>query len=164
MVGSFRMGGGGTSIDNAGGSVKVEQLLKKKGDHLVTGRPEDTLEAAAQLLTTNNIGALPVRDADGNLVGILSERDLVRSLAERGARALSLKVADIMSRDVAKCSASDSVKSVMETMSRRHIRHVPVVDGSDLIGIISQRDVMKSILDETQLEMGVLRDIVIAKG
>lgn len=144
--------------------MKVEQLLKKKGDHLVTSRPEDTLEAAAQLLTTNNIGALPVRDADGTLVGMLSERDLVRSVAERGARALSLKVADIMSHDVAKCSASDSVKSVMETMSRRHIRHVPVVDGTDLIGIISQRDVMKSILDETQLEMGVLRDIVIAKG
>ncbi|MHB9149572.1 MAG: CBS domain-containing protein [Thermoleophilia bacterium] len=144
--------------------MKVEQLLTKKGDHLVTSRPEDTLEAAAQLLTTNNIGALPVRDANGNLVGMLSERDLVRSVAERGARALSLKVADIMSRDVAKCSASDSVKSVMETMSRRHIRHVPVVDGADLIGIISQRDVMKSILDETQLEMSVLRDIVIAKG
>jgi len=144
--------------------VKVEQLLKKKGDHLVTSRPEDTLEAAAQLLTTNNIGALPVRDADGRLVGIVSERDLVRRVAEQGARALSYRVGDIMSRDVAKCGAGDSVKSVMETMSRRHIRHVPVVDGTALVGIISQRDVMKSILDETQLEMGVLRDIVIAKG
>ncbi|HZK48333.1 MAG TPA: CBS domain-containing protein, partial [Thermoleophilia bacterium] len=76
----------------------------------------------------------------------------------------SFTVGDIMSRDVAKCTAGDSVKSVMETMSRRHIRHVPVVDGTDLVGIISQRDVMKSILDETQLEMSVLRDIVIAKG
>ena len=147
-----------------GDPLKVEQLLKKKGEHLVTSRPEDTLEAAAQLLTTNNIGALPVRDGGGNLVGILSERDLVRSVAERGARAFSLKVGDLMSRDVVKCTAEDSVKSVMETMSRHHIRHVPVVRGTDLVGIISQRDVMKSILDETQLEMGVLRDVLHAKG
>lgn len=144
--------------------MHVEQLLKKKGDRLVTNRPEDTLEAAAQLLSVNNIGALPVRDASGRLVGMISERDLVRRLAEQGARALSLKVGDVMSRDVATCAPGDSVKSVMETMSRRHIRHVPVVDAGGLIGIISQRDVMRSVLDETQLEMNVLRDVLIAKG
>jgi CBS domain-containing protein len=143
--------------------MNVEQLIKKKGDRLVTNRPEDTLEAATQLLSVNNIGALPVRDAEGRLVGILSERDVVRRLAEQGARALSLTVGDVMSRDLATCKPADSVKSVMETMSRRHIRHVPVVDGTGLVGIISQRDVMRSILDETQLEMNVLRDHLIAK-
>ncbi|MHB1343250.1 MAG: CBS domain-containing protein [Thermoleophilia bacterium] len=143
--------------------MNVEQLLKKKGERLVTNRPEDTLEAAAQLLSVNNIGALPVRDAEGRLVGVLSERDVVRRVADKGARALSLTVGDVMSRDVATCTPTDSVKSVMETMSRRHIRHVPVIDGTDLIGVISQRDVMRSILDETQLEMNVLRDYLIAK-
>ncbi len=143
--------------------MNVEQLLKKKGERLVTNRPEDTLEAAAQLLSVNNIGALPVRDAEGRLVGMLSERDVVRRVADKGARALSLTVGDVMSRDVATCTPTDSVKSVMETMSRRHIRHVPVIEGTDLIGVISQRDVMRSILDETQLEMNVLRDYLIAK-
>ncbi|MCZ7664313.1 MAG: CBS domain-containing protein [Thermoleophilia bacterium] len=144
--------------------MNIQALLKAKGERLLTNRPEDTLEAAAQLLSHNNIGALPVRDSEGRLVGMVSERDIVRRLAELGGKALSLKVGDAMTRDVSTCSPLDSVKSVMETMRRRHIRHVPVVDGGALVGIISQRDVLHSLLEQTQLEVNVLRDVLIAKG
>ena len=144
--------------------MNVRELLKTKGDRLVTNRPEDTLEAAAQLLTQNNIGALPVRNAQGELVGMISERDIVRRVAEMGAKALLLRVGDAMTRDVSTCTPADSVKSVMDTMRRRHIRHVPVVDNGTLVGIISQRDVLHSLLEQTQLEINVLRDVLIAKG
>lgn len=143
--------------------MSVRSLLASKKDRLFTCRPEDTVETAASLLTTNQIGALPVRDAAGSLVGMISERDVVRGVSDSGARALSLQVKDLMSREVITCRPDDTVKSVMEKMSRRHIRHLPVVEGGGLVGIISQRDVMQQLLEQTQLEANVLRDYLIAK-
>ena len=146
-----------------GGFMNVRDLVKAWADHLVTSRPEDTIESAATLLSTNNIGALPVRDVDGRLVGVVSERDITRAVARHGVKALALRVADIMTHDVVTCGPDDSVKSVMETMTRRHIRHLPVVEKGELVAMLSQRDLMQALVEQTALELNVLRDYVHAK-
>ena len=143
--------------------MNVHDLVKAGADHLVTARPEDTIESAATLLSTNNIGALPVRDIDARLVGVVSERDITRAVARHGVKALSLRVADVMTRDVITCGPDDSVKSVMETMTRRHIRHLPVVEKGELVAMLSQRDLMQALVEQTALELNVLRDYVHAK-
>jgi CBS domain-containing protein len=140
----------------------VKDILENTGRALITNRPEDTIEAAAMLLSTNNIGALAVRDADGALVGVISERDIVRAFAEHGGRVQALRVRDLMTRDVVTCAPTDTVKDAMGRMNQRHIRHLPVVQDGDLRGMISSRDLMASRLDETRLERDVLRDVAIA--
>ncbi len=140
--------------------MNVESILKDHEGQLITCRPEDTIETVAVILTSKKIGALPVRDGDRKLVGIISERDIVRGLSEKGAAVVDLTVRDLMSSDVATCRPTDSIKAVIEIMSRRHIRHLPVVENGDLLDILSQRDVMKSRLELTELETNVLRDRV----
>ncbi len=142
--------------------MKVQGLLERKGRGLITNRPEDTIETAAALLSTNNIGALPVRDGDGNLVGVISERDIVRGLAEHGVRVRSLRVQELMTRTVITCSPDDEVKDAMKIMHQRHFRHLPVVKDGRLCGMISSRDVMQVRLEQTELEKSVLRDFAIA--
>ncbi|MDH5748333.1 MAG: CBS domain-containing protein [Rhodospirillales bacterium] len=142
--------------------MQIREILTHNKNRLVTNRPEDTIEASAMLLSTNNIGALPVRDGDGRLVGVISERDIVRGLAEHGAKVRDLCVRDLMTRDVVTCSPADTVKHAMSLMSQRHIRHLPVMEDGVLIGMISSRDVMASRLEQTQMERNVLRDVAIA--
>ncbi len=144
--------------------MSVETILKDHDGNLITCRPEDTIETVARLLTSNKIGALPVRDGDRKLVGIISERDIVRGLSEKGVAVVNLIVSDLMSPDVATCKPTDSIKDVVEIMLRRHIRHLPVVEGDDLLDILSQRDVMESRLELTELETSVLRDRVLVMG
>ena len=140
--------------------MTVESILKDHKGNLTTCRPEDTIDTIAVILTSKKIGALPVRDGERKLVGIISERDIVRGLSEKGAPAIDLKVKDLMSSDVATCKPADSIKDVIEIMERRHIRHLPVVKDGELLDILSQRDVMKSRLELTELETNVLRDRV----
>ncbi len=140
--------------------MNVETILKDHEGQLITCRPEDTIETVAVILTSMKIGALPVRDGNRKLVGIISERDIVRGFSEKGAAVVELMVGDLMSSDVATCKPTDSIKAVIEVMSRRHIRHLPVVEDGDLLDILSQRDVMKSRLELTELETNVLRDQV----
>ncbi len=142
--------------------MQIQEILDKKGRGLITNRPEDTVDAAATLLATNNIGALPVRDGDGNLIGVVSERDIIRSMAQHGAKVRSIKVADLMTRSVVTIAPADQVKDAMAIMSKRNIRHLPVVKDGVLIGMISSRDVMKCRLEQTELEKNVLRDYAIA--
>ena len=144
--------------------MDVRMILDQKHKPLTTCRPEDTIEAAATILTANRIGAIPVRDVEGDLAGIISERDIVRGFSEHGGKVLSLRVRDLMTRNVAVCAPTDSIKEAMRMMSRRHIRHLPVVENGALCDIISQRDVMESRLQETEMEANVLRDYAIAAG
>lgn len=143
----------------------IRDILDKKGHKLITTRPEDTVETAASRLSNNNIGACPVRNENGVLVGVLSERDIVRAFSESGGKVLNLRVRDLMTRDVAVCSADDEVREAKEVMNRRHIRHLPVVaaDGS-VVAMLSMRDVMECHLEQTQMEMNVLRDYAIARA
>lgn len=142
--------------------MRVKDILAAKKGALVTNRPEDTVEAAAVLLTNNNIGALPVRDGNGDLVGVISERDIVRGFARQGGRLLQLKVKDLMTRKVVTCEPEDDVKDAMRLMSDRHIRHLPVITEGKISGIISSRDVMESRLEQAWMEHNVLRDVAIA--
>jgi CBS domain-containing protein len=142
--------------------MSVRTLLEAKDSRTITCRPEDTIETAASLLHTNKIGALPVRDAEGRLVGMLSERDVVRGVAESGSRVMDLRVRDLMTRSLETCAPGESLKVAMEKMHRKHVRHLPIVEGEALVGIISQRDVLHAVLDQMQLEANVLRDFLIA--
>jgi len=142
--------------------MRIRDILADNKGTLVTSRPEDTVEAAAVLLSAKNIGALPVRDQNGKLVGVISERDIVRGFAQQGGRFQKLKVEDLMTRKVITCSPDDDVKDAMRLMRDRHIRHLPVVEGGELCGIISSRDVMESRLQQAKMERNVLRDYAIA--
>jgi len=144
--------------------MSVKRILEAKKIKLISCRPRDTIETVAEILTVNKIGALPVRDGEGKLIGIISERDIVRGFAEKGRAIGDSRVENLMTRDVAVCRPTDTLKTVMATMSRRHIRHLPVVENGALIGIISQRDVMAVRLEEAELETNVLRDRVLTQA
>jgi len=140
--------------------MKVADLQKRqKSVRPITCAPGATLENAAQLMAERNIGALPVTDREERLVGMISERDVSRAVATRGAATAALKVEDCMTRDVVTCQSQDTVRGAMMAMSRRGVRHLPVVDGGKLMGVISQRDVLGALLEDAQLEVGVLRDV-----
>jgi len=138
----------------------VKQIFKQKDDRIITVRPEDTVATAAEILKQENIGALMVREADGELDGILSERDIVRAMPKHGPDLFSLTVAQLMTRDVITCSSEDRVHDLMKKMTAGRFRHLPVVDDGKLIGIISIGDVVKSRLEELEAETSQLRDYI----
>ena len=126
--------------------MKVEHILRKKGTRIVTVRMNETVEVAARLLRKDNIGALVVKDVcrtEGNtVVGMFSERDVVRALADHGPAALKMRVSALMSRGVVSCSSHDSLDRALELMDRHHVRHLPVLDDHTLVGVVSIRDVI----------------------
>lgn len=138
----------------------VEHILQTKGGQVFTLPVSGTLADAVEALNAHNIGALVVTGENDAIVGILSERDIVRRLGQGQAAALSLPVADCMSRGVVTCSSDTPVAEVMERMTRRRIRHMPVVDGDVMIGIISIGDVVKRKIEETEQEANALREYI----
>ena len=140
----------------------VSHILKEKGRDVLAIPPEATLFEAARVLTLNRIGALLVRDAKGALTGIISERDIVRAIAEEGASALALTVAERMTKDVATCEENDTIAEIMETMTRCRFRHMPVIEGGRVAGIVSIGDVVKIRIAETMREAQALKDYIAA--
>jgi CBS domain-containing protein len=140
--------------------MNVKAILSSKGSKVITIEPTATLEAAIGVLARHRIGALVVLGADQRLIGILSERDIVRVLAERGAAALQEPLAAVMTRKVSTCSESDSISAIMEQMTDGKFRHVPVIDQDRLVGIISIGDVVKYRLMEMERESEALRDYI----
>lgn len=140
--------------------MKVRDILAHKGSAVVTVRPDTTVATAIHRLLLERIGALVVSDDGVCVLGIVSERDIVRVVAERGAEALApdLTVGEMMTRNVLTCGLDDTVKELMTTMTQRRIRHLPVVDNGRLVGIVSIGDVVKNRLDEVELEANVLRE------
>ncbi|WP_370325476.1 CBS domain-containing protein [Euzebya sp.] len=139
----------------------VETIIARKGGAVVTVPPAATLGRAAALLAEHNIGALVV-SADGDRVdGILSERDIVRRFAaDDGVATSSVAVSSAMTADVHSVEPTATVDELMETMTNRRIRHVPVVDGGRLVGIISIGDVVKNRMDELETERASLQQYV----
>ena len=137
--------------------MTVESILKHKGAEVVTVRPEASIEATASLLHSRKIGAVIVKGADDSVVGVLSERDIVRGIAQGGAAALSRQVKEFMSGNVVSCRLHDSIIEVMGRMTDRRIRHLPVIEGGKLVGMISIGDVVKRRIDEALLEADELR-------
>jgi len=143
--------------------MQVRHILSDKGRSIIAVAGHATLAEAARQLAQKKIGALIVQDAEGTLSGIISERDLVRAIADRGPAALADPVAHHMTHAVATCAECDSVDAIMEAMTRGRFRHMPVLDESErLCGLISIGDVVKTRIAETLSEAEALRGYISA--
>ena len=140
--------------------MNVQAILEAKGHDVVTTRPEASIAEVCRLLQRRRIGAVPVVDAAGVILGIVSERDIVAGLYEHGAAVVSLSVESLMSRQVRHCQPDDSIGEIMAVMTNRRVRHLPVLDEGRLCGLISIGDVVKARLDEAALEVDSLRQYV----
>lgn len=138
--------------------MRVEDILRRKGTRIGTVRINETIETALRLLKAENTGALVVKDVcrtEGNtVVGVISERDIVRGLTDRGTEVLGQPVTALMSRHPVSCAPTDSVRRVLQLMDEHTIRHVPVLDGATLIGVVSVRDIIKAQLEAAPRDEG----------
>ena len=135
----------------------VSQILKHKGDTVFTASPHETVAAAAALLHARRVGAMVIVDAQDAVVGILSERDIVRVVAEDGAPALARPISAVMTRDVIFAEPAETVQSLLERMTDRRIRHLPVLKDGRLAGLVSIGDLVKSKIAETEAEAETLK-------
>jgi CBS domain-containing protein len=143
--------------------MHVADILKTKGDAVHTVQPDQNIEHLVHRLRIEGVGAMIV-SADGDAVdGIISERDVVLGLTEHGTDTLKMSIADLMTRAVVTCSPADTVAHVARVMTQRRIRHLPVVEGRRLVGIVSVGDVVKQRMDELELETNVLRDYAVSR-
>jgi len=143
--------------------MNVAALLKMKGSRVVTTRRESSIQTLMRRMTLERIGAVIVTGlGDERIVGIISERDIVRGLTEYGAAVRNMRVSDLMTHTVKTCTPEDSMKHVMTVMTRGQFRHLPVVDEHGLCAIVSIGDVVKFRLEEMELEVNVLRDACMA--
>jgi CBS domain-containing protein len=138
----------------------VSTILAAKGNDVITIEPTAVLADASRLLAQHRIGAVVVTGAGQRIVGIVSERDIVRALAKEGASALDLPLTEVMTRKVVTCACSESIADLMERMTGGKFRHLPVVDDGQLVGIISIGDVVKMRLMEVEHEQNALRDYI----
>lgn len=140
--------------------MKVKDILAAKGGDVVSIEPTANLHAAARLLSVRKIGALVILGAGGRLAGILSERDIVRVTADKGASALDLPVGQAMTREVSTCTEDDTCAEIMERMTSRKFRHLPVLRDGRLIGLVSIGDVVKQRVEEIERETEAMRDYI----
>lgn len=144
--------------------MKVQAMLARKGDQVVTVRPDATIADAIELLREKKIGALVVSDDGARVEGILSERDVVRALVTHGDGLLQEQVSEFMTSSVKTCAPDDHIADVMGQMTESRIRHLPVVEDSRLLGIISIGDVVKNRLEELESETNDLREYIVGRG
>jgi CBS domain-containing protein len=141
--------------------MTVEIILSQKQSHeVVTLSPDQTLADAAETLSRNRIGAAVVTDGQGGVLGIISERDVVRAVADSGGGALSEPVSQRMTRKVVTCTSHAGIDELMGLMTQGKFRHIPVVEGGRLKGIVSIGDVVKHRLAEIETEHKALRDYI----
>ncbi|WP_421996712.1 CBS domain-containing protein [Reyranella sp.] len=140
----------------------VSDILTQKGGLVHSVTPETSVAEVAQQLSTRRIGSVLVLDDESSVVGIVSERDLVRALASHGAQALTLQARQVMTREVVTCDSDDSIDTIMETMTRGRFRHLPVVRHGELLGLVSIGDVVKARLEEARHETEALKAYIVA--
>ena len=143
--------------------MPVAEILHRKGRHVSTVRSVDSVESAIRKLYEERIGALVVVDRWGKLAGMFSERDVIHALAQHGAEALTYQVHELMTPDVTTCTPEDRIDAVMQVMTAHRVRHLPVMDKGQLIGLVSLGDLVKHRLAEKEQEAAVLRDITRAR-
>ena len=139
----------------------VSQILRSKGDTVFTVTPKETIAAVAALLHSRRVGALVVLEAE-RVVGIVSERDVVRAVAEGGAAARGRPVSGVMTRDVLFAQPGETVHALLTRMSDRRIRHLPVCEKERLVGIVSIGDLVKSKISEVEAEADGLKAYIAA--
>lgn len=140
--------------------MTVNDILLQKGNQVLTIEPTATLATAVEILAQRRIGALVVTGADHRIVGIISERDIVRVLGEKGTAVLGAPLSEAMTRKVVTCARNETIAEIMERMTGGKFRHVPVVEQERLLGIVSIGDVVKARLGELEYEQDALREYI----
>lgn len=142
--------------------MNVATILKVKGRAVTTAAPGTTLLEISQKLAALKIGAIVVVDDADKVVGIISERDVIRAIGQRGPAALTQPVGDVMTRNVISCSEASTIEDMMAMMTQGRFRHLPVVENGALTGIISIGDVVKHHIAEVEMELGAMRGYLVA--
>ncbi len=140
--------------------MAVKEILAEKGNNVITISPGSSLGDAARVLAQHRIGAVVVVGTDDRIIGILSERDIVRRVGEEGAAALERSVSEAMSTSVKTCNEQSTVNEVMTIMTRGRFRHLPVEQDGNLVGIISIGDVVKRRIEEVEREADEIRNYI----
>lgn len=140
--------------------MSVASLLSKKPSTIVTITADMSIKDASDLLYEHRIGAVVVIEEEDRVVGILSERDIVRGLSSRGASVMTQQVSDLMTAPVETCTRSETADDVMRRMSEGRFRHMPVVEGTKLVGVISIGDVVKNRIATLEHEADAMRDYI----
>jgi CBS domain-containing protein len=138
--------------------MNVATILKVKGRAVTTVRPDASLLDVSQKLAAKKIGAIVVVGENGMVTGIISERDVIRAISDRGAAALDAPVAEFMTRSVVSCQETSLVDELMEMMTKGRFRHLPVLEQGALVGIISIGDVVKHHVAEVEMEVSAMRN------
>ena len=137
--------------------MNIAQILKSKGRAVATARPDATLGEIIGKLAQRRIGAIVIVGDNGEVAGILSERDVIRRLGERGAEALQEPASQIMTAAVITCQESSTLDELMELMTQGRFRHVPVIEDGALVGIVSIGDIVKNHIAEVEMEVTAMR-------
>lgn len=140
--------------------MKVEQILQSKGTEVFAVRQDDAIADAVAMLNDKNIGAVVVRGEGDEIVGILSERDVVRRLGAKGADALAMQVKDCMTPKPFTCSPDASVDDLMAQMTEKRVRHLPVTAGGKILGVVSIGDVVKRKIEQAEKEAEALKEYI----
>ena len=140
--------------------MTVGKILMKKGAAVVTTSPKALLSEAAKILTEKRIGLLVVVDSDGAIQGVVSERDVVRAVAEEPKRVAKKKVRELLTKKVVACRPNSAPQEILQTMTTQKFRHMPVVNQGKLLGVISISDVLKHLIDEAKLDRKSLEVLV----
>jgi CBS domain-containing protein len=144
--------------------MTVAQILTRKGSAVITVAPSATLHGVVDLLAKNRIGAVVVDDGKGGIAGIVSERDVVRALSQHGGGAMGKTVADIMTKKVRTCTPQDTEGELMGLMTEHRIRHLPVLEGGKLAGMISIGDVVKLRIESIEREAEEMKSYIASAG
>ena len=140
--------------------MKVEDFLEIKCRPVITIGPDKTIQAALKKLVDNNIGALPVCDSKGEILGIITERDLLKECLHKITHDSGTTIKDVMTKEVAISIPEDNINYVMSVMTQKEIRHIPIVDGSKLVGMISARDLVERQLEEYKADVRYYNDYI----
>jgi CBS domain-containing protein len=144
--------------------MNVAAILSAKGNTVEVVHPDTPITVAVHRMSTRTIGSLVVVGPDDQLIGVVGERDLVRAMDHDAARFTELRVSDVVNTSVATCTVSDDLSEVMRRMTATRSRHMPVVEGGQVVGLISIGDVVKHRLSELELETHVLRDVYLSRS
>jgi CBS domain-containing protein len=144
--------------------MAVSQILSAKGRDVVTASTTDKIEFIARKLAEYRIGAIVIVDASGGIAGILSERDIIKLIAQEGAAALGRDAGSIMTRSVKTCREGDSEKDLMRLMTENRIRHLPVVHQDKVIGMVSIGDVVKFRIEHIEREAEEMKNYIASAG
>lgn len=140
--------------------MNVSTILKTKGDHVVTSTPHARLNEIITILNENRIGSVVIIDEERQVVGIVSERDVIAALSDKGGDVLDQPVSAAMTTKVYTCTQADTLEKLMAEMTAHRFRHLPVVEQGRLIGLVSIGDVVKQRIAEAELEAASLRDYI----